>query len=400
MKKRNWSDREIDLLKKNYLSSNIYELSVLLQRGVWGVTQKLYKLSEEGEDLDIGRINEFNAQLYRDLHSGKYNTIKQSKRIIGFHCWTNKEDRILINNYNSKELEELVFLLDRTKEAIIGRLGRLSKIQPKKFDKEHIHYLQRQWAYEYRRAIGRKERPVWSDEQLSILNKNYEKKGIYQLARLTKHGIWGTVRKLERLLKENPKGWNEKRIKELNARLYREYRESHPEQRERDNNHHKIKYRKIKVIRRFLEREEEWSDLDITILNTTYLTKDYLELAEIFRFKDAEVIKKLRFLSEQEPYSWDKERINELENQASQSDLKSLKSLPNYFKVKKLSPRIKRRRAEIDDLIEMGLNLNEIGTKLGVSRQAVHQYVQSRGLNEWYKSIRLNKKLKNISEKL
>ncbi len=400
MKTKDWSNIETDLLRKNYLSLNLYELSDLLRRGVWGVTQKLYRLSEKELDgWDIERINEFNAQLHRDLHSGKYNEIKQCKRIIGFYCWTNKEDRILINNYNTKELEELVFLLDRSKGAVISRLDTLSKIQPKKFDKERIHYLQRQSAYDYRRAKGRKERPVWTGEQLGILNKNYEKKNSYQLARLTKHGIWGTVRRLEKLLKENPEGWNEGRIRKLNARLYRDYRNSHPEQKEREKNYRRLKYRKIKVIRKFLEREKEWSDLDITILNTTYLTKDYLELAEIFRLKDTEVTKKLRSLSEQEPYSWDKERVNELENQASQSDLKALESLSGYFKVKKLDPKIKRR-VEVDNLIEIGLNLNEIGTKLGISRQAVHQYIQSRELSEWYKSIRFGKKLKNILERL
>ena len=376
MKEKYYGHEEyVSLLHKNYQDQDISGLVKISGRNPWAIKVELLKQAQNNpEGWDTSRVSELREELHRNHNTSKYTELQQFRR-------GNIKEDIIFRSYESKGIYELSELTDRKPDLIIRQLMGLSKYKPKKYDSKRIKTIIR----DYKRGIGVKERPVWSEEQLEILHSNYKIKDFYELSKLTSHSIGGIAQKLGKLVVRKPKGWDIKRIKVLRNQLYKDYNPS-PEQREKLRQYGRRYYNRKKeqsllIYKKFIEREKNWSDLDTCILTSTYITKSYFELAEIFSLKEIGVIQKLRFLHEQEPNAWDKERISELELETAKIIKPLITNGSRYDRDKK-----------IDDLIEQGFNQPQIGAKLGKERQEINNYIIFRDLSPWYKEVQKTKK--------
>jgi len=357
-----WTDKEIGQLRKHYASNSIEELVEILGRGKYGIIIKLRKLrKEDPENWDIERIRSMHLKLHHDYLNAR------SRGEIKNNLYLPQEIQVLKANYRNKSLDELAEMLGRGKSGIVARLEKLRKEDPKNWDTERIKSWRNQLARERKKKLyPHRISNFWTEEEIIKLNENYLNKSIDELSEMlgrSKSGIFG---KLLKLSKQDKREWNKKRITYFNAERMREYFRSRPEKLEEYKRRQRERDQKRKIAR---QGSPEWTDRDIAILANTCFTRSYEELDKIFAYKKEKFHTKLRELYEQDKDAWDIDTIKELENE--------------YKKTK--------RRPEIDELIEQGLNQVEIAEQMGITRQAVSEYVGTRDLRAWYRGIQKDK---------
>jgi len=232
------------------------------------------------------------------------------------------------------------------------------------------------------------ESRFWGRRDIKKLKANYLRMPLSKLSQTLDRGVFGIVQKLMRLAKEFPEEWDIRRANAFNNELVRAYRIRN---RERINARtYEGREMRWSIYARFAEKQREWTERDTNVLATTYLSRDYQELVKIFALKGTDVATKLRELYEEDPDSWEAERIGELEQQA--------KSLPEQTKIKlkgyHSSIAYLRRlglREDIDSLVEEGKPYRKIGSEVGMSYEGVRLYLISRNLMEWYNLMRSQK---------
>ena len=158
-------------------------------------------------------------------------------------------------------------------------------------------------------------------------------------------------------------------IQKASPKQRERFRTYQPSQRSRNK-------RRKDLINRFLEKESEWSERDINILSTIYLTYSLLELEGIFGLKTKRVVDKLKELAIYKE-SWDNERIEELEEESKRHSIGELMAVRVASVVEK-NP-VKRRNTRIDKLYQNGLNLSQIGRIVKLTRERVRQYITRTG---------------------
>jgi len=364
-----WTDEEIGQLRKHYASNSIEELVEILGRGKYGIIGKLQELrKEDPENWDIERIRSMYLKLHHDyLNARSRGEIKNNRYLP-------QEIQILRDNYRNKSLEELVEMLGRGKYGIIAKLQELRKEDPENWDTERIN----SWTTQLARAKRKELYPhrisrFWTEEEIIKLHENYLNKSIDELSEILGRRKDGIFYKFRKLLQQDKREWNKKRITYFNTERMREYFRSHPEQVEKHKRRTRERNQKRKIAGKGLP---EWTDRDIAILANTYFTRSYEELDNIFAYKKEKVHTKLRELYEQDKDAWDIDTITELENEY----------IENKYK------KIKRRRPEIDKLIEQGLNQVEIAEQMGITHQAVSTYIRTSDLlHAWYHRIQKDK---------
>jgi len=130
---------------------------------------------------------------------------------------------------------------------------------------------------------------------------------------------------------------------------------------------------------------KEYSYKDRKYLKEHYLDEDWRELQERFGTKEVPVHIKLIEMHLEKPDIFKRSRVARIAKQANLSLLEELrlKCLRDHLP-KEFSPL--PRYQTIDSLIDKSINANQIAKKLHLSKQAVFQYINSRGLRPYYQA--------------
>lgn len=381
-----WTDEETRKLEENYLDKSLEDLVDIIGRSGFGLVSKLQKLAKENPDeLDMKRVKDLSNMLFREYQANR----EQYKR----KGYLPEQIAQLKTHYMDKSAKELAELIGKGRYSIVYKLRELAEEKPRKWDINRVKSLHNELAREYsRERFPRRKSRLWTEEEIQILKENYLDKSSEELSEIIGRGKYGVVGKLKKLHIKIPDEWDIGRIRALYSKLMREYMQSHPEKQRDYDTRRKTKEN---IYHKFLEREKEWNERDLDVLRGVYSTHNWMELTKIFRLKKEGVHVKLRALYEEDESGWDLDRIVELENESKKYSLEDIRREVRYYapaRGVKNGLSFNARRPELDELIEQGNNMNQIGKKVKLSRERIRQYINSRDLREWYDEIQKKKR--------
>ncbi len=278
--------------------------------------------------------------------------------------------------YRTASPEELEQVLGRPFRSISQKLYLLQR-KENSLDQSRVNYLYRLAIYQYRGKTLVHTVRKWTVQDIAILQKHYQDQNLPQLAQILNRSESGVINKLKQLSLEN-QVWDKQRVKVLSNSWHRQYfqryAKTHPQ---------KIQYWRTTVTLRekYIARERQWQEEDTILLANTYFTHSWEGLVRIFKYKLIDPLDKLYELYKQTAErEWDGEQLELLARQRDTYSLEEQKALQESF----VPPGWKRNQT-IDSLIMQGFSQSDIARQLQKSRDAIYQYIHTRGLGQWYK---------------